>query len=136
MKKEPIKNTTRGGQVILHNLRMIAQVVQKVVVWLLPVGLAVIVAWFVLTTSADTRLIGKQWLSAQFHLFFNNSHYRQPFVFPDGQVIVTTAGQIVAAPFVQAAITVAGQFSPQSFGRINGMDFECSRRFDLAQTAW
>ena len=38
MKKESIKNTTRGGQVILHNLRMIGQVLQKVVCWLLPVG--------------------------------------------------------------------------------------------------
>ena len=48
MKKQSLKNTTRGGQVILHNLRMISQVFQKVVLWTLPLGLLFVVAWFFL----------------------------------------------------------------------------------------
>ena len=39
IKKERIKQITRGGQVILHNLRMMGQVLQKVAFWLLPVVL-------------------------------------------------------------------------------------------------
>lgn len=105
MRKEPIKNTTRGGQVILHNLRMISQVIQKVIFWLLPVGLVVMAGWFYLTTSVDNRLIGRQWLAAEFHLFFNNGNYRQPFMFPDGRVIAAPVSQIISAPFVQAAIS-------------------------------
>lgn len=31
-----IKNTTRGGQNFLHNLRMISQVLSKVLLWTLP----------------------------------------------------------------------------------------------------
>ncbi len=104
MKKKFIKNTTRGGQVILHNLRMIGQVLQKVIWWLLPVGLLVAVGWFWLATDAESRLIGQQWLSAEFHLFFNGSHFRQRFMFSSGQSTVATAGQIVSLPFVQEAV--------------------------------
>lgn len=104
MKKQFIKNTTRGGQVILHNLRMISQVLQKAVFWLLPVGLLAAVGWFYLTTGTDDRLIGRQWAIAEFHLFFNNSHFRQEFVFPSGNKMVASVGQIVYAPFVQGAV--------------------------------
>ncbi len=104
MKKKFIKNTTRGGQVILHNLRMIGQVLQKVIWWLLPMGLLVTVGWFWLATDAESRFIGQQWLSAEFHLFFNGSHFRQRFIFSSGQSTVATAGQIISLPFVQEAV--------------------------------
>ncbi len=104
MKKKFIKNTTRGGQVILHTLRMIGQVLQKVLGWLFPVGLLVAVGWFWLATDAESRLIGQQWLSAEFHLFFNGSHFRQRFIFSSGQTVVATVGQIVSLPFVQEAV--------------------------------
>ena len=104
MKKKFIKNTTRGGQVILHNLQMITQVLQKVIWWLFPLGLLVAVGWFWLATDAESRLIGQQWLSAEFHLFFNGSHFRQRFMFSSGQSTVATAGQIISLPFVQEAV--------------------------------
>lgn len=106
MEKQPIKNTIRGGQVILHNLRMISQVLGKTVLWLFPVGIAAAVGWFFLTTDADSRLIGRQWASAEFHLFFNNRHFQQRFVFPSGHTMVVTVGQIVSASFVQDEVGV------------------------------
>jgi type IV conjugative transfer system coupling protein TraD len=104
MKKESIKNTTRGGQVILHNLRMIGQVLHKTILWLFPVGCLAAIGWFYLITQPDTRLIGWQWVSAEFHLFFNSSHFKQHFIFPSGQTMTVTVGQIVSVPFVQEAV--------------------------------
>lgn len=113
MKKEVIKQTTRGGQVILHNLRMIGQVLQKVAFWLLPIGILAAIGWFYLSTGQEDRLIGRQWLSAEFHLFFNNRHFQQVFEFPSGQWMTTTVSQMVSAPFVQQAVlrlqTAAGR---------------------------
>ncbi len=104
LKKERMKQITRGGQVILHNLRMIAQVLQKVALWLLPVGLLAAIGWVFLITHPDDRSIGRQWLLAEFHLFFNNSHFRQTFAFPSGQTMKATVGQILSAPFVQESV--------------------------------
>ena len=124
VKKEPVKNTTRGGQVILHNLRMIGQILQKVVWWLFPAGLLVAVGWFWLATDVDSRLIGQQWLSAQFHLFFNGSHFRQRFIFSSRQTVVATAGQIVSLPFVQEAVMhLEEAASSQSLGQLDLLDY-------------
>lgn len=109
MKKESIKNTTRGGQVILHNLRMIGQVLQKAMLWLLPVGCLVAVGWFWLITDPDTRFIGQQWAFAEFHLFFNGSHFRQPFTFPNGQIVIATVNQIISVPLVQETADTLNQ---------------------------
>lgn len=114
MKKERLKQVTRGGQVILHNLRMITQVFQKAVWWLLPVGILAAIGWFYLSTGEDIRLIGQQWLLAEFHLFFNNSHFRQVFEFSNGQKMTVTVGQIVSATFVKQAVSqlqIAAQHS-------------------------
>ena len=102
MKKKSIKNTIRGGQVILHNLRMIAQVLQKAALWLLPVGLlAAVNLVFSDHPIPEDRSIGRQWLLAELNLLFKNSHFQQTFVFPSGQTMKATVGQILAAPFVQ-----------------------------------
>lgn len=105
IKKERLKQMTRGGQVILHNLRMIAQVLQKVAVWLLPVGLLAAVGWFFLITNPDDLSISRQWLSAELNCWVNNSHFQQTFVFPSGQTMTATVGQIVSAPFVQKSVS-------------------------------
>jgi type IV conjugative transfer system coupling protein TraD len=104
MKRHSIKNTTRGGQVILHNLRMIAQVLQKVALWLLPIGLLAAVGWFFLITNPDDQWIGRQWLSAELKLWIHNSHFQQTFVFSSGQTMKVTVGQIISAPFVQKTV--------------------------------
>lgn len=104
MEKHAIKNTTRGGQVILHNLRMVSQVLHKVIFWLLPVGILVAWACFFIMTDADTRAIGHQWLSAEFHYFFNGSRYRLRFVLADETVMTVTTAQILTTPFIQNVV--------------------------------
>jgi hypothetical protein len=101
--KRSIKDTTRGGQVFLHNLRMMVQVLKQVLLWTLPVGLLTVFVWFFLSTDKENRYIGEQWLRAQFHLFFNEQNARQPYVFSDGSVVNVTANDIANAPFVQQA---------------------------------
>ncbi len=106
IKKERIKQMTRGGQVILHNLRMMGQVLQKVAFWLLPIVPLVAINWFFLTTRREDRRIGWQWLLAEFHLFFFNSHFKQKFVFSSEETMTATVEQILSAPFVQKSVAL------------------------------
>ena len=103
MNTHPIKTTTRGGQVVLHNLRMISQVLQKVIWWLFPVGLLASVGWFFLITSPAERQIGWQGLLAELHWILNGSHFQQSFVFPNGRTIMATVETILASPLVRNA---------------------------------
>jgi hypothetical protein len=64
MQKGSVKNTTRGGQILLHDLHMIGQVLHKLLLWLLPAGLLIMMGWFVLITEPYQRYIGRQWLWA------------------------------------------------------------------------
>ncbi|HVV69616.1 MAG TPA: type IV conjugative transfer system coupling protein TraD [Gammaproteobacteria bacterium] len=104
MQKYLFKHTTRGGQVILHNLRMIGQVLGKVLLWLSPLGLLASAGWFIYITQADTRHLGSQWLNAQLNIFFNGKYHVQKFILPDGQATHVYSAQIISAPFVQQAV--------------------------------
>ncbi len=104
MMKYLIKYTTRGGQVFLHNLRMIGQVLGKVLLWLSPIGLLIGIIWFMHSTDTVARHIGKQWFYAELNLFFNGQHYRQKFMLPDGQTMTVYSSQIVSAPFIKQAL--------------------------------
>lgn len=104
MQNDAMKNTTRGGQTLLHNLRMINQVLNKVLLWTLPVGLFVAFAWFMLLTTVDDRALFSQWLWAQFYLLIEGSHHQQLFQMPDGSITRIFSAQIAEAPFVKAAV--------------------------------
>src|SRR5262245_32788260 len=104
MRKYFFKNTTRGGQVVLHHLRFLLFVFSKILLWLLPIGLFTTVVWFWVTTDTASRSLGQQWLSAQGHLLFNDKHFQQHFVLPNGQKVWIHSSQIVTAPFVLEVI--------------------------------
>ncbi len=106
MMKYLFKHTTRGGQVFLHNLRMIGQVLGKVLLWISPFGLLVSIVWFMHTTDAATRHLGKQWFYAELNIFFNGQHHQQKFILPDGQAVTVYSSQIVSTPFVKQALGV------------------------------
>lgn len=106
MPKNILKHTTRGGQVILHNLRMIGQVLYKVMIWTLPSWLLASVAWFYCITDVQQRYIGEQWLSAQFYLFVDGKKHWQKFIKEDGYSIVVYSSQLIDAPFVNEALDV------------------------------
>lgn len=84
MTNDSIKNTTRGGQTFLHNFRMISQVLNKVIIWTLPIGLLVGFAWFMLSTQTYQRYVGQQWVWAQFFLFSDGKKHQQTFQLQDG----------------------------------------------------
>ncbi len=108
-RKGSVKNTTRGGQILLHDLHMIGQVLHKILFWLLPVGLLTIIGWFVLITEPDQRYIGMQWLTAQGSLWVDGQYHQQLFIQPNGHRIKVYSTQIIAAPFVQETVTILTQ---------------------------
>lgn len=99
-----LKNVTRGGQILLHNLRMIGQVVKKVLLWLLPVGCLASSFWFYWTTEPYTRYLGEQWLWARVALFLGNAHRTQAFHFPDGHVMAVFPQSLINSPVIQETI--------------------------------
>jgi type IV secretory pathway TraG/TraD family ATPase VirD4 len=104
IEKNPLKDTTRGGQVFLHNLRMIGQVLNQVIFLTLPIACLVGAAWFVMITDNESRFMGKQWLSAQAHLLIQGAHFQQTYPLSDGRVMTVTSGDILKTPFIQAAV--------------------------------
>ncbi len=104
MKPDSLKNTTRGGQTLLHNLRMINQVLNKVLLWTLPVGFLMVFAWFLLSTTPYSRYIGTQWAWAKFYLLVDNRHHQQKFMMTNGKVDKVYSTQVISAPFVSDAL--------------------------------
>ena len=80
---------------------MISQVLQKVIWWLLPVGMMAFVGWFFLITSPAERQIGWQGLLAELHWALNGNHFQQMFVFSNGRVAVVTVEKILLSPLVR-----------------------------------
>lgn len=115
MKQDSVKNMTRGGQVILHNLRMINQVLTKVLLWTLPLGIIVFFFTFLLSTSPYQRYIGQQWGWAQFYLLISGEHHQQNFIQPNGNLIKVNSSQVIAAPFVKQAVAEISSKATRSF---------------------
>jgi type IV conjugative transfer system coupling protein TraD len=124
MEKGSIKNTTRGGQILLHDLHMIGQVLSKVLLWLLPVGLLIILGWFMLITDSDQRAIGKQWLLAEVFVWVGGKHHRQVFNIPYGHSMKVYSAQIIATPFVQETVAVLKKKLKQS-SWVGGLGYGC-----------
>jgi len=101
MQKGTIKQTTQGGQIFLHDLHMIAQVLHKLVLWLLPVGLLATLGWFVLITDAYQRYIGYQWLWAEGSVLLDGKHHQQVFKEANGRHLKIYSTDLINAPFVQ-----------------------------------
>jgi type IV conjugative transfer system coupling protein TraD len=114
MQKGPVKQTTQGGQILLHDLHMMGQVLYKLIIWLLPVGLLITAVSFVCMTESYPRYIGWQWLNAQGYAFFADSYHLMALVQPNGRPFTITASQLMATPFVQQVIAILTQKLKQS----------------------
>src|SRR5262245_19387073 len=99
MKKGRIKHATQGGQILLHELHMMAQVVYKLMLWLLPIGLLVTAISFVCITEPYHRYIGWQWLNSQWYVLVD-SHHQQTLRLSSGQIITVHSSQFISTPFV------------------------------------
>jgi len=109
MAEDSFKKVTRGGQVLLHNLRMIGQVLNKVLLWSLPVLFLVTFVYFVMSTHPYERYLVRQWLWAKVDVFINGDHHPQSIIQPDGALISVYSMQITQARFIQKALDEAIQ---------------------------
>jgi len=104
-KFDNFKQIIRGGQVFLHNLRMIGQVLNKVMLWTLPISLLFSIVWFLETTEKYDRYLGYQYVTAEINsLLFDDSH-QQKIIDPEGNTIEGTAKQIIYSGAVSASLT-------------------------------
>jgi type IV conjugative transfer system coupling protein TraD len=106
MQKGSVKNTTRGGQILLHDLHMIGQVLHKLLLWLLPAGLLIMMGWFVLITEPYQRYISRQWLWAEVYSWVDGKYHQQVLMQRNGHPLKVYSTQIIAAPFVQETVTI------------------------------
>jgi type IV secretory pathway TraG/TraD family ATPase VirD4 len=106
MQKGSVKNATRGGQILLHDLHMIGQVLHKLLLWLLPAGLLIMMGWFVLITEPYQRYIGRQWLWAEVYSWVDGKYHQQVWMRRNGHPIKVYSTQIIAAPFVQETVAI------------------------------
>ncbi|CAN5419924.1 type IV conjugative transfer system coupling protein TraD [soil metagenome] len=115
MQNNAIKNTTRGGQIFLHNFRMITQVLNKVLLWTLPMWLLISCCWLACTTTPEQRYTVQQWAEAKSFAFFDSEHHHQLFTFPTGRIVNVEAKQIINAPFVKKTLDLVYDKSKGSF---------------------
>jgi len=66
-----IRYFTRGGQILLHNLRMINQVLKYVVLICLVVFIMSNIGYVYLKTNSYERYLTQQWLWAKVDVFFD-----------------------------------------------------------------
>src|SRR5579862_943072 len=102
-KESDIKNFTRGGQIFLHNFRMLNQIMVKVGIFCL---FLFIISSIVLTyyfTTEYQRYLCAQYFIAQFYVLVSESA-KQAFVNPDGEIAKVFSQQIIHADFIQHAL--------------------------------
>lgn len=98
-----IKHFTRGGQIFLHNIRMLNQVISKVglICLFLFVVSSVLLTWYFSTEYQ--RYLCLQYFTARFNLLVADAA-KQNFINPNGAITKVFSEQIVHAQFVQAAL--------------------------------
>ncbi|MFA6302178.1 MAG: type IV conjugative transfer system coupling protein TraD [Legionella sp.] len=104
MSLNPTKLFIRGGQTLLHNVRMFTQVGKQVSIAMLIVFLLVSVVALYFNTSDYQRYMGQQWLKAQ-ALSLIQSKAKQVVKMPTGESYPVYSAQIVKAPMVISYIS-------------------------------
>jgi len=98
-----IKDFTRGGQIFLHNLRMVNQIMNRLMLACLGFFIvSTIVLTYLLTTEYQLYLM-YQYFVAKFYVLIKESA-KQIFVNPNGHTIQVYSSQIIHADFVQHAL--------------------------------
>lgn len=98
-----IKHFTRGGQIFLHNIRMLNQVISKVGLICLVLFLisSVLLSWYFSTEYE--RYLCIQYFIARFNVLVTATT-KQDFINPNGAITKVFSDQIVHAQFIQAAL--------------------------------
>src|SRR5579872_7221471 len=98
-----IKHFVRGGQIFLHNLRMLNQVIKKV--GFLSILLFIITSslFFYFNTTEYERYLCLQYLIAKCYVLINVKA-KQSFINPDGKMIQVLSSQILQAQFIEITL--------------------------------
>jgi len=98
-----IKSFVRGGQIFLHNLRMLNQVMKKVGMLCLVLFVTSTVLYVYLNTTEYQRYLCLQYFTAKFYLLISSTA-KQSFINPTGDVTKVFSSQIIHASFIQATL--------------------------------
>ena len=96
-----IKHFTRGGQTLLHNFRMINQIMNRVIIFCF-IALVILTGSITYYFSTDYQLylVWQLLLAKGLYLFEQNA--RLEFINPDGNTVTVLCKQIINAAFIQA----------------------------------
>ncbi|MCD8542214.1 MAG: type IV secretion system DNA-binding domain-containing protein [Gammaproteobacteria bacterium] len=86
----------RGGQIILHNLRMLSQVFQQLFLIIVLVFSVIFGVWYFEVVDDYSRYITGEWVIAKMRVALNIKSNRK-FELPNGQVIQTNAYEVISA---------------------------------------
>lgn len=89
----------RGGQIILHNLRMLSQVFQQLFLIAVLIFGLIFSGWYFGFVDEYSRYVTGEWMIAKMRYSLNMNGARK-FQLPDGSVIETNAYEVISAPKV------------------------------------
>lgn len=99
MAANPTKLFIRGGQIFLHNVRMLTQVGKQVTLAMSIIAMGMVVVTFYINTTEYQRYIGKEWVKAHALLLVQNRS-KQTVQMPTGESYPVYSEQIIKAPMV------------------------------------
>lgn len=102
-RKTNVKNFIRGGQITLHNFRMIKQIMGKVVFAVVIVFIIINAWWFFWKTSSYDRYAYRKWLYAHVMVVIN-SKAKQSFLQPDGEEYQVYSHDILSSEPIKATV--------------------------------
>lgn len=102
-----LRNFTRGGQIFLHNFRMIKQVFDRLIGICLFLFLAVSFMIFWFKTTDYQRYLTEEWFYAEVTNFMD-SHTKQKIIDKNGEKVEVYSSQIIEAPFVKETLREVG----------------------------
>src|SRR3990167_9982814 len=97
-----IKNFTRGGQTLLHNFRMINQIMNRVLIFCF-IAFIFLTGLITYHFSTDYQLYLVWELLLAKGLYFFDSNSKLDFINPGGNTTTVLCKQIINATFIQAA---------------------------------
>lgn len=98
-----IKHFTRGGQIILHNFRMVMQIMDRVMVLNAVIFMIATAGFFYVLTNDYQRYLIEQFVIAKGLFLFRNDAMLQ-FINPNGDITRVLASDIINARFIQLTI--------------------------------
>ena len=98
------RNFIRGGQILLHNYRMLKQLFDRALIFaLIMFAISTIGITYLRLSEWDVFAL-RQWSMAHVASFFYDEHLKQRVVYPTGKVETLPAGVIIKSPWIKAKV--------------------------------